>query len=174
MRYICTLLATAVALFILSSCGSIREARQETFAQKCAEAFPPKIDTVVVEHWEVVNFPVTEYDTVVIASVPCPPGLTDTLWVTNEVQVKVPGRVVQVPVVRRDTVFWQTDSALIAAYDDLKEQYAVLLADCLIQDERVKSLEGELRRAKTPGNFWLWLMVAGLFVLVWALIRKKK
>lgn len=156
-----------------AACTSVREARQETFAQKCAEAFPPRIDTLIVEHWEVVNFPVTEYDTVVLASVPCPPGLTDTLWVTNEVQVRVPGRTVHIPVVRRDTVFWQTDTALKAAYDDLIEQYETLLADCILQDARVKSLEAELNRTRSGWPRWVWIAIgAGIgFLIIWIASR---
>jgi hypothetical protein len=166
MRTLVLLLILAASL---QSCVSTRN-----LAERCAEEFPVITDTIVVEHWEVVNFPVLEYDTLILVErIPCPPGLTDTLYLDKEVRVTVPGRTIQVPVLTRDTIFHHTDTALRQAYEDLGQAYADLLAELSAERIVTEGLRRQVKDSRKPSQVWLWAIVVALAILVGVLIRGK-
>lgn len=170
MKYLIPIIIAIGAL--LSSCASAKRFQQPppTLAQICADSFPSKVDTVIQEHWQVVNFPVPELDTIFIDSVDCPPNLPDAIRVPVKVAVRVPGKTVQVPVLVRDTTLSSTDLALKQAYEDLKAHYKKAINDL----ENCQTDKKVLKAKKKAPTLWLWMVVIGLISIILIQLLKKK
>lgn len=151
---------------LLASCATQKETR--TLAQICAEEFPVKADTVIKENWRVVNFPVPELDTIYLDSIPCPPGLTDTLYVQVRKEIRIPGKTIRVEIPVSDTTIYRIDSALQKSYRDLEAQYRKAITDLEVCQARYAEA-----KEKKPNRLWLWALILGLVVVIFLLIRKR-
>ena len=154
------------AALALASCATQKETR--TLAQICAEEFPVKSDTIIQENWRVVNFPVPEMDTIYLDSIPCPPGLSDTVYFTIRKEVKVPGRTVTVKVPVPDTTIYRIDKALEQAYKDLQEQYRKAITDLEVCQARYTEA-----KEKKPNRLWLWALILGIVAVIVVVVKKR-
>lgn len=168
MKTLAKILAVLVAALILTSCGTT--ARKLTLAERCAQEYPCRDTTVVLERVHTDTLFLAGYDQVDTVSVPCPPGLPDTVLVSVIREVRIPGKVIPVTVIHRDTVTARIDSALRVAYAELNAAYAQLEKDAT----QAKSALREARRT-TGRNWWPWLLVGVLSALViyLAFVKKK-
>ena len=155
------------AALALASCATQKETR--TLAQICAEEFPVKSDTVVQENWRVVNFPVPELDTLFVDSIPCPPGLADTVYVPIRKEIRIPGKTVRVEIPVSDTTIYRIDQALEQAYKDLQEQYRKAITDLEVCQARYTEA-----KEKKPNKLWLWALILGIVAVVVIVLKGRQ
>jgi len=157
----------SVLLFIFAGCGTT--ARKLTLAERCAQEYPCRDSTIILEHVLTDTLYLAGYDQIDTVQVPCPPNLTDTVMVSVVREVRIPGKVIPVTIVQRDTVTARIDSALRAAYAELNAAYTQLEKDA----QQAKTALKEARRS-SGRSWWPWLLVGALVVLIYYLLFVKK
>jgi outer membrane murein-binding lipoprotein Lpp len=167
MKTLANIFAVILAAFLLTSCGTT--ARKLTLAERCAKEYPCADTVIVVERTQTDTLYLAGYDQIDTVSVPCPPNLTDTVLVSVVREVRIPGRVVPVTTIVRDTVTARIDSALRVAYAELNAAYQQLEKDAA-------QAKTQLREARRSGgrSWWPWLLVGVLVALVAYLVFVKK
>ncbi len=148
-----------IAVFA-TSCGTGRLAR------RCAQAFPTRDpDTVQVVRMDTVEVVFEPAEFYYFDTVPCPPGLTDTLLVYREKLVRGPKEVVKVEVQCVDTIITQADPGLLAELDCAK-------SDLLAAQSEIIRINAKLSARKV----WpYWLAIILLSVAVgWFISRRRK
>jgi hypothetical protein len=163
-----TVQAIAILIIALSfaSCASNRA----TLAMKCAKAYPCGDTIVIVSRIQTDTLMLPAYDQTDTISVPCPPGLTDTVMVPVIRIIHTPAKTILRKITVQDTITARIDSALRVAYAEMELKYLEAHNNNLLYQAQLK----ESRRA-SGRSWWPWVLVgllsAGILYLVF--IKKK-
>jgi hypothetical protein len=160
-----TLFTLALAVFLLGSCGI----RPSELAKECAEQYPCKDSLVVVETTKTDTFEL--WDTYVeIDTIDCPPSTNGvTLIDTDTVYLK--GHKVVITRTVRDSTWYRTDQAALAAMQQDLDQADVAIAKLITE----KAVVQEKLKASKKRFGWALGVAIGLFLpFLFGIVRKAK
>jgi hypothetical protein len=143
-------LVVLVLIYLLF--GSCRS--RTDLAQLCAESFPPKMDTTVVERLRTDTLTLAGQTVTVVDTTYCPPGLSETRLVVDTIVRRLPARIHTYEVITHDTVIEYRDAAL-------NVELATKNRELIGQVERLRGTSSTMK--------WLIGFIVGIAVLVLAI-----
>lgn len=154
-----------ILVIAATSCSTSRR----TLAQRCAQAYPCTDDTIVTPRLVHDTIMLAGYDDTVTVSVPCPPGLTDTLRVPVVQVITTPAKLIPFKYTVRDTFVVRLDSALAVSNKELEAANAEM-------NKRIGIYEAQLNEARRSGrgSWWPWVLVGLLSAAIVYLVFLKK
>lgn len=146
------LISLTLLLLVATSCATLED--------RCLQRFPPSVETEVRE--------VVKTDTILLAgveipvpvTVPCPPNLADTLWVSDTVYYALPPRIIEHETVCVDTVIVARDS----------ERVAYLMQLLSRAEAKYQAQRGTIQRH----NWWFAGLAAAFLLAIFLGLRRKR